>query len=379
MKKTFLKNALFFDGQKWVSNKILLLEGTKIKKWLSSLPDIPDGEVLNLTGKLVVPGFVDLQVNGGDSAYVTQCHTGEEIERIVAIHKKHGTTSLLLTAITSPTKDLLELFQLIRSLQIEKRSDILGVHLEGPFLSMEKRGAHSEKLLQKPDLSVLRELVTEGKGIVKEMTVAPELFSVEELDYLFSTGWLISIGHSDASYETAFDFLNRGGKVATHLFNAMSQMKTREPGVVGAVLSHPKVYAGVIADGNHCHKASIKIAGKLLGERLFLVSDSSFLGPKDGELTFDGNVFHLVDGKCLDSRGHLAGSSIALADAVKYCVNEIGLEPQKVLRMASSIPAKVMGIDHLVGQLNPGYLANIAVLNPDYSVSQVIYEGRIVE
>jgi N-acetylglucosamine-6-phosphate deacetylase len=225
------------------------------------------------------------------------------------------------------------------------------LHLEGPFLNERKRGAHAAEKMQAPTLENIRKFLDRGAGVVKMMTIAPELFSDEALYMLQSAGIILSAGHSDATYQQAIAAFDRGIHVCTHLFNAMSPFLHRAPGLVGAILDHPAVMSSIVADGYHVDIPAIRIAKQVMKDRLFLITDA--VTPNES-----GYYKHQLNGDryCMPD-GTLSGSALTMLAAVRFCMHKVGIEEGEAFRMASLYPAKVLGLENEMGKIAPCYFA----------------------
>ncbi|WP_234408317.1 N-acetylglucosamine-6-phosphate deacetylase [Marinilabilia salmonicolor] len=334
---------------------------------------------IDLQGKVVAPGFIDLQVNGGGGKYTSLEPSEKSFHQIANAHLQKGTTSMLLTIITSAEDTRQKALSIMHSIMEKEQSLLAGAHLEGPFLNPSKKGAHHEPWLQPPTPALLKQISDEGGNVVKAITVSPELFTSANLDILLETGWILSAGHTTASFESAMSFFDHGGHMATHLFNTMPAITGREPGIVTAIFEHQGARAGIIADGHHVHPAAIRLAQKVMGDRLFLVSDATFLGQKDGEVHFGPTTFRMKDGICYNQEGKLAGSSISIGQAVQYCITKAGISDVDALRMATFTPASILKATDRIGRLRKGMLANMVILRENREVEKVYYEGELVE
>jgi N-acetylglucosamine-6-phosphate deacetylase len=373
-----LKNGHIFDGRSFLSPGFSLV--VRPPYILAITPHPPKHlPSIDLQGKVIAPGYVDLQVNGGDGKYVSLDPSVNSVKQIMNAHLKNGTTSLLLTVNSPDANTFKEAFETVRIIMQKQHPLLAGVHLEGPFLNPDRKGAHHEPWLQSPTSELLQQIIEEGQGVVKVITVSPELFTSDNLDILLETGWVVSAGHSNASYESAMSFFDHGGQMGTHLFNTMPPVKGREPGLVTAIFEHLGAKAGIIADGQHVHPAIIRMAHRIMGERLFLISDATFLGEKDGEVHFGPNTFRMKDGVCYNQEGKLAGSSISLSKAVQYCIKDVGISETDALRMATYTPATVLGVTKLIGRLGKGTLANMIVLDDNWLPEKVFCNGEDME
>jgi N-acetylglucosamine-6-phosphate deacetylase len=234
---------------------------------------------------------------------------------------------------------------------------LLGLHLEGPFISPVKRGVHPAEFVQVPTSLGVRDLVHRSQGVVRLLTTAPEVLGLDERALLRAAGVVLSAGHSNASYEQGMEAFAQGFTAATHLFNAMSPLTSRAPGLVGAIYDDASVRASIVADGRHCSYASVRISQRLLGERLFLISDAAAASAR-GPYRLHPQADYFVD-----AHGTLAGSGLTLLRAVGNCVQQVGLPLAESLRMASLYPARVLGLHQQLGRIAPGYRADLCLFD----------------
>lgn len=373
-----LKNGRIFDGRSFLSPGFSIVVRPPHIVAITTHPPthLPS---IDLEGKVITPGFIDLQVNGGGGKYASLDPSEKSFRQILDAHLKEGTTSLLLTITSSASNTRQDALETIRTIMSKEQSLLAGAHLEGPFLNPSKKGAHHEPWLQPPSPALLKQIKEEGRDVVKAITVSPELFTSGNLDILLETGWILSAGHSTASYESAMSFFDHGGQMATHLFNTMTPISGREPGMITAIFEHQGARAGIIADGHHVHPAALRLAQKAMGERLFLVSDATFLGQKDGEVYFGPTTFRIKDGICYNQEGKLAGSSISIAQAVKYCITRAGISKADTLRMATFTPASILKATDRIGGLRKGMLANMVILGEEWEPERVYYQGEEID
>lgn len=373
-----LKNGRIFDGRSFLSPGFSIV--IRPPHILAITPHPPSHlPSIDLQGKVIAPGFIDLQVNGGGGKYTSLEPSEKSFRKILTSHLREGTTSMLLTIITSADETRRQAIGSMQVIMEKNQSLLAGAHLEGPFLNPSKKGAHHEPWLQLPTPDLLKQISEEGGDTIKVITVSPELFTSGNLDILLDTGWVLSAGHTTASYESAMSFFDHGGLMATHLYNTMPSLKGREPGIVSAIFEHQGAKAGIIADGHHVHPAALRLAQKVMGDRLFLVSDATFLGQKDGEVHFGPTTFRMKDGICYNQDGKLAGSSISMGQAVQYCITKAGISDVDALRMATFTPASILKATDRIGRLRKGMLANMVVLGDTWDVEKVYYEGELVE
>ncbi len=359
--KIHFENFIYFDNGQPVQDQSLIIDGDIITGVFPN-PDVgQDAKTVDLGGNYLVPGFVDLQVNGGVEDFFSNDITEETIGRIYKSHLRFGTTCILPTLISTSHSDILKAIEVVRA-YMQHKQGVAGIHIEGPYINLDKKGAHNPKYIRKPCDEELRSILEAGEGVIKMMTIAPEMFSDEQIKMIKSRNIIISAGHSNISAQQAKICFSKGITCITHLFNAMSQFDSREPGLVGATLDSD-VYAGIIVDGVHSDYTSVRIAYKLKKGRLFLVSDSTFIGTQNLEM--DGIKFIYSGTGFINSQGNLAGSNITMSDAVKNCVNNVGISLADAIKMASEIPLEVIGLSGSRGKIEPGYKADMVILSKD--------------
>lgn len=360
---TAYSGARIFDGEAWHDDAALVVEGGVVQ----SIGAAPAGAArVVLDGGVLATGLIDLQVNGGGGHLVGAGTTADDLAMVCATHRAFGVTGLLPTLIT----DTAEVTEAVLAVGAEAaRREVpgfLGLHLEGPHLSLSRKGAHDPALIRPMDEADLVRL-ERARGALPHLlvTVAAETVTPEQIAQLVRAGIVVSIGHSDASFEVASAAIRAGASMATHLFNAMSQIGNRDPGVVGAALHHGSVWAGLIADGIHVNPATLGLAlrAKTGPGRVFLVSDSmSQAGTDMASFELGGRTIYRKDGALRLGDGTLAGADLTLDAAVRHMHLTFGLELGECLRMASLCPAQAIGADGL-GRLVPGSEANIVWLD----------------
>jgi N-acetylglucosamine-6-phosphate deacetylase len=361
---TLLTNANVHTGEITKQNHHILIKNGKIQAVLAEKPEGFEGEIVDLKGQHIAAGFIDLHINGGEKLYFTQSVTEETLLDITDSSSALGTTHTLPCLITSPMENILRGVKVMRDfMQKHPKSGVLGMHLEGPFLNPVRRGAHLKEYLQTPTDAALDTLIKEGKDVIKIMTIAPELFTEVQIDKLLASGIHIAVGHSDATYAQATQAFQKGVKLCTHLFNAMSQMQHRAAGVVGSVLDTEGVYAPIIVDGIHCSYEAARIAYKIKKEKLVLISDALFVGRKKEYFEWGGFNATLKNGEYRNSEGNLAGAAIAMADAVHNAVFNVGIPLEEAVKMATIRPAKAIAMDDKIGRIRKGFPANFVVFD----------------
>jgi N-acetylglucosamine-6-phosphate deacetylase len=311
--------------------------------------------------------------NGGNKTFFTEKPVISSIEDVDNSCAALGTGWTLPTLITSPLANILRGITALRDFQSKfPGSGVLGMHLEGPYISPEKRGGHPREYVQKPTDNVLKELIDQGQDIIKLMTIAPEVFTPDQIGMLIESGITISIGHSNATYLQAKAAFGMGIRLVTHLYNAMSLFVPKAPGLVGAIFDDPDVYAPIILDGLHCDFAAARIAWKLKKDKFFLISDAMFTGRVMKKFRWRGIDIILENGTYRNSEGNLNGSAISLGDAVRNAVKEVGIPLQEAVEMATIRPAKAIAMDHLVGKVAVGYPARFTIFDQDLQNFEIV-------
>jgi N-acetylglucosamine-6-phosphate deacetylase len=366
IEQLFVQNL--YTGKELIHNKVVSIENHTIVSIEESDFPVHIEHVLNLA-----PGFIDCQVNGGAYAHFTKDPTVDTIQDIYKASVKSGTAYVLPTLITSSMDNILIGIEAIKTYQSEYgKLGVLGMHLEGPYISKQKRGAHLLQFIQDPTDEALEEIVAEGKDVIRLMTVAPEKFSSAQLNRLVAAGIKLSAGHSNASYQQAMEGFACGIDTVTHFYNAMSAFMHRAPGLVGATLDSPAVYAPIILDGVHCDYAAARIAYHIKREKLFLISDALFLGKEVTHFQWGEFDATLKNDRYINSDGNLAGATISLGDAVRNAVECVGIPLQEAIEMATIRPAKVLGLDRQIGQIAVGYPAIFTTFNSELTSFDVM-------
>ena len=358
-----ITNSQFFSGNELINSHNIWIEKGKIVAITNA--EIPNGyEIVDAHQNYVVPGFIDLQIYGSGGNLFSAYPTVKTLARMDADLLHKGTTSFLACVATSSHEIVRQAIAAAKTYRSMAKG-FLGLHLEGPYLNEKRKGAHVSSFIKKASLAEVKELVALADGVVKMMTIAPELQDDEVIDYLLANNIVLSIGHSDASFEQATAAYNKGITATTHLFNAMPSIHHREPNLPVAAFNHPKAMASIIADGNHVNFEVIKMAHQLMQERLFLITDAVTdckIGPYQHQL--EGDKFTTADGT-------LSGSNITMLQAVQNCVNHCGIPLSAALDMASLTPARVIGQEKYLGKIEVGYSADLLFLSPDLKLTKV--------
>ncbi|ERM60206.1 MULTISPECIES: N-acetylglucosamine-6-phosphate deacetylase [Vibrio] len=371
-----LSNCKIYTGSDVLTDHAVVIENELIKK-VCPISELPEGiEVRDLDGTNLSPGFIDLQLNGCGGVMLNDEITADTMQIMHKANLKSGCTSFLPTLITSSDEDMRAVITAAREYHNQYQNQSLGLHLEGPYLNVAKKGIHSVDHIRKSDNEMI-ELICENSDLVAKVTLAPELNDPEHIERLHKAGVVVSIGHTNATYAEARQGFESGITFATHLFNAMTPMVGREPGVVGAIYDTPEVYAGIIADGFHVDYANIRIAHKIKGEKLVLVTDATAPAGADMEyFIFVGKKVYYRDGKCVDENGTLGGSALTMIEAVQNTVEHAGIALDEALRMATLYPAQAIGVESKLGRIKKGMVANLAVFDRDFNVKATVVNGQ---
>ncbi len=374
-----IKGGIVYQGDGWRYNADILLENGKI------LDIVPSGsyegeQVVNVDGCYVCPGFIDIHIHGcaGRDVMDGSVESLEEMAKFVA---GHGTTSFLATTTTSSleaTRNSLKAVNEIMKKQ-SQGAQIIGVHLEGPFINSRAKGAQAEKYILPASRDNFAELVGEYEGIVRRITMAPDIEGAQELtEYLVNNGIVVSMGHTAASYEKCIEGIEWGMSHATHFYNAMTPLKHREPGAVGAFMEREDTTIELIADFVHVHPVALKIAVGVKGfSKVALITDSlAATGMDDGEYFLGSEEVVVVQGVArLKRGGNLAGSTLTQDQALRNMVS-IGFEVNDVIRMLAEVPAAIAGVGHRKGRIEKGFDADLVILDKNLNVNMVFINGN---
>lgn len=377
-----LTNARIFDGEAWHQDRTLVVDGGKIAA-IAGTQDVPsDARRIDAHGLLIVPGFIDLQVNGGGGVMLNDEQSVEGIRQICSTHAKYGTTALLPTLITDTREITAAAIEAGRQAKAAGVAGFLGLHIEGPHLSVARKGTHDPSLIRPMEQADLERLLAlEGVFDGLMLTIAPENTTEEQVRLLANAGLTVSLGHTNASYETAEAYVKAGARTATHIFNAMSALENRAPGLVGAAINLGALSGGMIADGFHVHPASMSIAlrAKRGPGRIFLVTDAmSTIGTDLPGLVLNGRQIYRKEGRLTLADGTLAGADIDMLSSVLFVHRMIGLDFEEAVRMASLYPAEAIGVGGRKGRLTGGYDADFVLLSDDYRIHSTWIAGEQV-
>jgi len=372
-----LAGARVFDGESIRGGLAIIIEGDHITEVVLDEKLAAGMKRRVLSGGLLVPGFIDVQVNGGGGALLNDNPTIDTVRRIAESHRKFGTTGMLPTVITDAPEVLSKAIAAVKAARAGNLPGVLGIHIEGPFLDKERKGAHELRFIREMTDADVARIANADCGSVM-LTLAPNRVPPDLIKSLAGQGVLVSLGHSEASLAEVTKALASGARAFTHLFNAMSQLNGREPGMVGAALADPESFCGLIADGYHVHDAAMKVvlAAKPRGRiMLITVAMPTAAGGPDS-FALQGRAVHLVNGKLVLDDGTLAGSNLTMDEAVRYCVGRLGVSLEDALRMASLNPASFLRREHELGRIKSGYLASLVHLSDDLQVLETWIDGK---
>ena len=385
MKKTsVIENGMIITPSKTIEKGVVVFEDGKITavghKNRVKVPK--NAKVIDASGKIVAPGFVDIHVHGGKGRDIMDA-SYEAVKEIAKFLASYGTTSFVPTTISAPHFDLLRAVKAVKT-AMEKGThgaEVLGAHLEGPYINSEKRGAHSANYVRFPSINEFKEIWEASNHAVKIVTLAPELEDCKRLiQKLRELGIVASIGHSNATYTQVVDAIRHGVRHATHMFNRMSGFDHREPGVVGAVLVNDELTAELICDSIHVHPAAMRLLVRIKGsERVVLVTDAiRAAGMPDGEYALGKQRIIVKDGVSRLESGDFAGSTLTMNWAVRNMMKLVGTPLQTAVKMATINPAMVINVDKYKGSLELGKDADIVVIDDEINVYATIVKGNIV-
>ena len=365
-----------FDGHRWHAQAAVMIRDGRVAgigSWNELAKDWPQTQLQGAT--FLAPGFIDLQVNGGGGVLLNDQPTADSMRAIARAHRRFGTTACLPTLITDTRERVQAAIAAARS--VSSRDGVIGLHLEGPFISPKRPGVHRPDRIVQPvagDLEQLCELAGAGQSMV---TLAPECVPAGFVRTLAASGVRVSIGHSEASAATVMQAVADGATGITHLFNAMPPLSAREPGIVGAALYDEETWCGIIVDGHHVDPIMLKLALRCKRhDRFMLVTDAMpAVGCAEPTFVLQGRTIRVVDGICRDENGTLAGTALDMAAAVRNAVSLLGLDIVEAARMASEYPAEFLGLGSELGRIAPGYRANLVLMNDDLEVQKTWIEG----
>lgn len=380
-----IQGATIFDGINLLPDGSIKVSADGLIEAINRIPSadetqgtgVDPADVVELDGGYLCPGFVDLQVNGGGGVMFNDEPSVATLRCMAQAHLSLGTTSFLPTLITDQSDKVSKAVAAVEQAIADEIPGIAGLHLEGPHLSVEKKGAHPQqhiRVMTTDDLDLL--LQARQRLPVLKVTVAPESVSPQQIEQLSMAGVVVALGHSNAAHIECLASFNAGASCATHLFNAMSQLASREPGLVGAALDNESVACGLIVDGHHVNYTGVRLAVSLKSRQrlLYLVSDAmAVAGSELEEFTLQGRTVRRNQGRLTLADGTLAGADLSMGQALQNTVRYGGATLAEALSMVTSVPARVAALDS--GSIKAGSAANLVWLDHDYRVGRIWYRG----
>lgn len=359
-----------FDGDQFLTHHAVIVDEGKITALVSSDTVDPALEQQALQDSLLAPAFIDLQIYGGNGQMFSLLPSVESLSATYDYCVQGGAAYFMATVATNSMDIVHQAIVAVRAYWQQGLPGLLGLHLEGPYLNREKKGAHLPRYIKEPTTAEIKELLDGGGDVLRMMTLAPECCSPEVIKCLIDAGVVVSAGHSNATYEQAMAAFELGIPTATHLYNAMSPLQHRAPGLVGAIFDG-HACSSIVPDGIHVSFPAVRIAKKIMKERLFIITDAVT------EAQTDSYTYVFQDDRYVTDNGTLAGSCLTQAKGVKNLIDQVSILPAEALRMASLYPAGVIGKDKQYGRIATGYPADMVVLNNHYEVQTMVLEGKI--
>lgn len=347
--------AKLFTGKEWLANQTVTVENNKIVS-VQSLQHNSQKLI-----PLLVPAFIDIQIYGAYGKLLAVYPDADALHKLYDYCSRGGASHFQPTVATNSKEVFFAAIDAVRAYWNEGGKGCIGLHIEGPWIHPLRKGAHIESFIHSPSVEEAREILAYGKDVITMITLAPEVCSKEVIDLVQSYGVVVSAGHTNATYQEATGAFNNGIGTATHLYNAMSPLQHRAPGMVGAIFDHPSAMASIVPDGFHVDFSAIRIAKKIMGERLFVITDAV-------TETSEGPYPHHLANDRYESNGILSGSALTMAKSVRNLVKQVGIETGEALRMVSLYPAQVMKLDNRLGRIETGFEANLVALNEDLEV-----------
>lgn len=381
-KKAICAEKIYTPFELWDKSCVLIAEGKIIGIKKQEEVDVSEYDMIRFENSMIVPGFIDIHTHGvvGHDSMETDIEIFNKESKFYA---KHGITSFVPTTMTQSKKDIILAIETIRKASDLKMNGakIVGIHLEGPYFNLEKKGAQPAKYIRDVDLEELQDFIKASNNFVVIVALAPEVKkALEAIRFLSENGITSSLGHTNATYEEAIRGINAGAKHATHIFNGMRAYHHREPGVVGAVLLNNRVTCELIADLVHLHPQTIELIYKLKGpDKMVLISDSmGATGLSDGDYSLGGEKVVVKDSVACLEDGSLAGSTLTLDKALRNVVTIVGIPFKDALRMITYNPAREISLERNIGSISIGKIADLVVLDESLKVKATFVEGKKV-
>jgi len=380
--KYYLKAAQIFAERKILKNQAIIVEDQKIKGFIKNSKIEPEAEVIDYGDKIIIPALIDLHIHGavGKDVMDADYESLNEISKYLA---ENGTASFLATTLTAPLPKIKKALANINKAMKKGTAgaEILGAYLEGPYLTAEHKGAHPVEHMRELNLEEIAELIEAANDQVRVFALAPEKEKTKEVvDYLKARDIIVTIAHTNADYETAAAAVENGVNLATHTYNGMKGLHHRNPGTLGAVMNAENLYSELIVDNIHVHPAASELLFKLKGiDKMILISDCMRAGGlEDGEYMLGELPVEVKDSIARTESGSLAGSTLKIKDAVLNFKEAVDLDLYTALKMATIVPARLLGLDKEIGSIKKGKKANLAVVDQKMNVFSTIVAGEIV-
>lgn len=355
MKQAFLADEIF-TGTETLSARAMLIEKNIITGIVPVGSEPASFTSVSFPDCMIVPAFIDLQLYGGNGKLFSHSLDSGSLESTYDYCRAGGCSHFMITMATNSTENFFKGIEAAGAYMASGKKGLLGLHLEGPWISPAKKGAHIEAFIKKPTRKEVLDILERGKGIVKMITLAPEQCEDEIITLLMDHGILVSAGHSNATYAQASHAFNMGVPAATHLFNAMSPLQGREPGMVGAIYDDPNVMSSIMCDGVHVDFSSVRISKKIMGDRLFFITDAvTSIDEGYYKHVFKGDRYTLPDGT-------LSGSCMTMLSTFKKAVQQVGISIEESLKMCSTYPAGLLK-DPYLGSIKVGQPADFNIIN----------------
>jgi len=376
-----LTHGRIYTGHEILDDHAIVIANGLIER-VCPLAELPaEIEQRSLNGAVISPGFIDVQLNGCGGVQfndTAEAVTVETLEIMQHANEKSGCTSYLPTLITTSDDLMKQGIRVMREYLAKYPHQALGLHLEGPWLNIVKKGTHNPDFVRKPD-GELVDFLCANADVITKVTLAPEMVEPDVIRKLADAGIVVSAGHSNATLKEAKVGFRAGITFATHLYNAMPYITGREPGLAGAIFDEPDVYCGIIADGLHVDYANVRNAKRLKGDKLCLVTDATApAGANIEQFIFAGKTIYYRNGLCVDENGTLSGSALTMIEGVRNLVEHCSIALDEVLRMATLYPARAIGVDKKLGSIAPGMVANLTAFTHDYKIIKTIVNGNEV-
>ncbi|UXN37359.1 N-acetylglucosamine-6-phosphate deacetylase [Avibacterium paragallinarum] len=371
-----LVNGVIYTAEAVLYGQAVVVEGDKIVAIVPQENVPSELEQIDLQGHNLTAGFIDLQLNGCGGVMFNGETSVKTLEIMQETNLRSGTTSYLPTFITADDEGMKKAVAVMREYLKTHQNQALGLHLEGPYLSVEKKGVHQVEYIRAIS-EEMKDFLCQNAEVISKITLAPENPTAQYVAEFAAKGIVVSIGHSNATYEIARQAIENGASFATHLHNAMSPISSgREMGVVGAVLESD-IYAGIIVDGLHVEFDNIKIDKKVKGDKLCIVTDATAAaGAEIDSFDFVGKTVYVRNGKCYDANGTLGGSAITMMESVENAVKHVGIPLDETLRMCNYYPAKAIGVTDRLGDISEGKIANLTLFTNDFNVLATAVNGQ---